>query len=43
MLLSVAAVRRQEIVRMLFDILYLAIGTAAFVILTLYVFVCDRL
>jgi hypothetical protein len=31
-----------EVVRM-FDILYLAIGIAAFLILTLYVFACDRL
>jgi hypothetical protein len=34
--------RAMEVVRM-FDILYLAIGIAAFLILTLYVFVCDRL
>jgi hypothetical protein len=31
-----------EVVRM-FDILYLAIGIAAFVVLSLYVYVCDRL
>jgi hypothetical protein len=34
--------RATEVVRM-FDILYLAIGIAAFLILTLYVFACDRL
>jgi hypothetical protein len=31
-----------EVVRM-FDILYLAIGIGAFLVLTLYVFACDRL
>ena len=34
--------RAMEVVRM-FDILYIAIGIAAFLILTLYVFACDRL
>jgi hypothetical protein len=31
-----------EVIRM-FDVLYLAIGIGAFLIITLYVFVCDRL
>jgi hypothetical protein len=31
-----------EVIRML-DVLYLAIGIGAFLIITLYVFVCDRL
>jgi hypothetical protein len=34
--------RAMEVVRM-FDILYLAIGIAAFLILTLYVYACDKL
>jgi hypothetical protein len=40
---GLTAVRHQEVARMLFDILYLAIGVAAFAVLTLYIFVCDRL